>query len=169
MIAVGAVYAALTAVRDAASAAVALTPAGPVESVCVVPGAIAWDACDCGQLSVTWSRMYLSNRFPTDTAGDDALSPCEAAVLVVDATVEVVRCAPSPEDNATTVPCPKLDATAQVVIDDATAVLQGVACALKELEEAGSIYDYRIAQQVAKGPQGGCVGSELGVLIGLRR
>lgn len=171
MIVAGAVTAVLEAIRDAAATAVASTPAGPVDVVCVVPGAVAWDACDCGQLSVTWSRMYLSNRFPTDVAGDDSLQlqPCAAAVLVLDVTVEVVRCAPVPQGNATTVACSALEAAARVTADDAVAVLQGVACALFDLETAGTVYAHQVRQQVAKGPQGGCVGSELGLLVGLRR
>lgn len=171
-VASGSVYVALAALRDAISDALAATVGGSVDVVDVVPGSIAWDSCDCGgQLSVTWTRMYLSDRFPTDLAGADVLraSPCDSAYLVVDVTAQVLRCAPSPADGQLTVSGDALDAAAQVLADDAAVTLDAAACRLAELVDTGTISDYQVRSQTAVGPQGACVGTELNLVLAVRR
>jgi hypothetical protein len=162
------VYDLAAALRDCvADTLEASATAGLPERVCVVPGAIAWDDCQCGQLAVTVTRLYPSNRFPQELSGQgsDVPSRCGAALLGVDLTVQVVRCAPSPTDADPAVACAALEATAQMVLDDAYWTRVGVVCCLRDLEDETTITDWLVRAQTPAGPQGGCVGSDLAVTV----
>lgn len=168
-------YEVAASLRDAVHAGLTASPvvSGSVPSrVCVVPGEVAWDACDCasgGQLAVSITRVYPSVNFPTE-AGFTALesrSDCPPPWRVAEIIVSVLRCAPSPQENAVAPSCDALDATARLVDADATVTWAAVSCRVTELERSGGIGDFIVRASTFVGPQGACVGSELRVLVAL--
>lgn len=134
----------------------------------VVPGAIAWDACECGMLAVSISRVWLSDLFPDPEPAP--IGNCTAAWEVAEIVIQILRCAPG--DISADVPyppSPDQDAAAQILATDAFQVLSAVSqlmCALKDSED---ISDYVIGEQVVMGPEGGCVGTELRLSVGVAR
>lgn len=152
------------ALVDAVKDRLVNTAAGVPARACVVPGAIAWDACECGQLAVALDRMYTSDRFPEETF---AVQPCNAAYLVGEFVIQVIRCAPNPEGMDTTVSCPRLEASAQTVSLDAFETLTAVICTLRDMRTANEIDDYQVRPLSMQGPEGGCVGSEMRALVGV--
>jgi hypothetical protein len=148
----------------------ALEDAGnPVQRSCVVNGTIAWDECDCGLLAVAVGRQYLSNNFPAQLTDIDA-SQCGAAWLVADLVVQIIRCAPSPQEGSFSPSCGALDSSAQEVITDAWIVMDTVPCLLESMkEDTREIIDYLVRVLTPQGPLGGCVGSELVLTIGVKR
>jgi hypothetical protein len=133
----------------------------------VVPGAIAWDACDCGMLAVSIAQVYPSEKFPAPQAAP--LGACQAPYEVAEIVVQIIRCAPNPEGQQLWPSMPALDASAQLVARDAYETLRAVSLELCEMNEVRDIADYVVRPQVAQGPQGGCVGTELRALVSLRR
>lgn len=134
----------------------------------VVPGAIAWDACDCGLLAISVNRIHLSDTFPLPLA-DKIGSRCDAAWEVGEYVVQLIRCAPNPDaDDLAPTPA-QLDASAQEILTDAYELLQSVSSTLCQLYDAHSIIDFFINPLTAQGPSGGCVGNELRFLVGLAR
>ena len=85
---------------DSTSTALAGSLGGAVGRACVVPGVIAWDCCDVGLLAVTLVRQYISDTFPHEHVVPlSATGGCEAAFVVGELAVEIVRCVSSPDDN----------------------------------------------------------------------
>jgi hypothetical protein len=162
----GALHQVALELLDAAAVALDRSPGGRPGRACVVPGAIAWDDCTCegGQLAVALTRTYRSAAFPTEGAGPE---PCAAGFLAAAFVVQVIRCAPQPEGQATAPSCEALAASAAVVTTDAWLVRQGVHCRLVELDEAEEVEAYQLAGQPVLGPAGGCVGCELAVVVAL--
>jgi hypothetical protein len=162
-----ALYDISVALRDCIRDRLALTTAGVPTSmrVCVVPGQIAWDTCQCGQLDITTTRIFYSRQFPQEATG--AESNCTLPYIVAEVTVSVLRCAPTVDDNGNEPTCDELDAAAETWLDDANAVRDAVACCLAALVTAGSVSAYSLNEQVPVGPEGMCVGSEYRVGVGL--
>lgn len=160
-------YTVAEALRTAADAALAVTPAGPPDRSCVVPGAIAWDECDCGLLAVSAARTYYSDAFPVEQTEKIGAGACRPAWDVAEVVIQIIRCAPSPQGQDLFVTCAALDTSAREVIEDAYTLKAAVSLKLCQMEEAGEIIDYLSQPQVFQGPQGGCVGSELRVLVAL--
>lgn len=152
---------------EAARVALTTTTAGQPDRVCVVPGAVAWDECECGLLAVSVVRTYRSDNFPTEN--ETLQSLCSGAWRVSDLVVVVARCAPQPGENALAPTCIELDTSAQTTIIDAATVLSAVECRLEELRRDEDIVDYAVRPQTFVGPAGACVGSEIHVLVALDR
>jgi hypothetical protein len=133
----------------------------------VVPGAIAWDACDCGMLAVSVAQVYPSEDFPAPQAAP--VGACQAPWEVAEVVVQIIRCAPNAEGQSLYPTAAALDASAQQVARDAHQALTAVALELCEMSEARDIADYLVRPQVAQGPTGGCVGTELRALVSLPR
>lgn len=149
-----------------------LTEAGSNElgRICVVPGEIAQDECECGQLVGAIARWYLSESFPQEqSAASDRISPCEAPYIVARMLINLTRCAPQPIGEAVAPTCEALDTAAQTYIEDAHVVLNAVTCKLESMKSADDIIDFAVVEQVSVGPEGQCVGSELVVLVALQR
>lgn len=158
-----------TALRDAVAAV--LDPA--ICRAVVMPGNIAWDDCECGLLAVTIARTFLSDVFPEPQAEPVGIG-CDAVYEVSEFLLDVVRCAPSPVETGQGDIAPAveaLEAAAQQMSQDAVDTLNAVStllCRMKnDLPE--EIVDFLIGQQTAAGPEGGCVGTELHVMVSLRR
>lgn len=154
-------------------AALAGSDGGAVERACVVPGEIVWDACNCGLLAVSVRRWFLTDSFPETSAAFGAnvirATPCDLPWLVGELRVQVVRCAPIPDGNALSVPCPELDETARILLSDAYVTLTETVATLCELRETDQIIDYVLGDQETLGPAGDCVGSELVAQVALMR
>lgn len=142
--------------------------ANPPARSSVVPGAIAWDACDCGLLALSVARIYLSDAFPAPLSA--RAGGCDAAWEVAEVVVQLIRCAPNPaslEDPSPTVAA--LDASAQGVLTDAYDLLLAVSVKLCEMKAAREITDFFLNPLTSQGPAGGCVGNELRFLVALPR
>lgn len=133
----------------------------------VVPGAIAWDACDCGMLAVSVAQVYPSETFPAQQAA--RVGACDAPWEVGEIVIQLIRCAPNPEGQSLYPTVAALDASAQEVRRDAYQVLLATSAELCTMNEARDISDFLIRPQTSQGPQGGCVGTELRALVSLPR
>jgi hypothetical protein len=157
------VAALITCVRDALAA----TAAGAPDRVCDVPGQLAWDACDCGVLAVTVTRMYPSVSFPQAAAGAALVGPCPPPYEATDLTVTVLRCAPSMDGYGNPPSCDLLDAATLTWTRDLDATRRALACCLVDLRDADTIVDFMLGESTPAGPEGGCVGVDTHLTVGL--
>lgn len=156
---------------DCACAKLQLTETGCPDRRCIVPG-IEPEAVNCchpgGQLTVNVVRTYPSRQFPVPDLGTP--NNCDAPYQVATFNVTVFRCMPvgSVEHPPS---CAKLDDTALVVLSDMEAVRQGVVCCLRDrdtlMPTLGDAYVWGLGDHLPVGPEGGCVGTNLTVLVGL--
>lgn len=133
----------------------------------VVPGAIAWDECDCGLLAVSVAQVYPSETFP-DPLTRKVSNVCDAPWEVGELVIQVVRCAPNP-DGLEPPTVAELDASAQEVLRDAYELLKGASVRLCEMNRDRDIADFLLRPLTAQGPSGGCVGNELRAYVALTR
>lgn len=134
----------------------------------MVPGEIAWDACDCGgMLAVSLSRLYLSDTFPEETEAVNGA--CQPPYEVGQYTVAVVRCAPNPDGVEAAPPADELDTAAGLLLQDATEMLDAVSALLCRLKEEDEVLDYLVTPVEPVGPEGGCVGVNVTVRVCLVR
>ncbi len=134
-----------------------------------VPGEIAWDNCTCeGVLAVAVPRVFLCEKFPEE-AGENVSARCRAPYEVAELTVSVIRCAPNPDGTEAAPDATDLDAAAGLLLQDLAETMDAVSALLCSLLEADTISDYLITPGEAAGPEGGCVGFTLKVLIALDR
>lgn len=135
----------------------------------MVPGEIAWDACDCGgMLAVTVPRIFLSEEFPEQADAVVGVR-CQAPYEVGEFTVSVVRCVPQPSGSEPAPPAADLDASAGLLLQDTAEVMDAVAKALCVMHDGDDIADYLINPAESAGPEGACGGFTLRVLISLVR
>lgn len=149
---VTAVYAALTSKPDRSG---------------VVPGVIPWDACDCGMLAGSVNMTYLSETFPEQQTG--VVGNCTAPWEVSEIVFQIIRCAPVSKVNGQPPTVKDQDTCAQLVRRDAFQTLQAVSLKLCSMKDDNDIIDAVITSQLVRGPEGGCVGTELRILVGLPR
>jgi len=135
----------------------------------VVPGAIAWDACDCGLLAVSVGMIYPTEQFPAPVAarvGNGCDAPWEAAEIIM----QVVRCTPTHDDmtgNPPTVAA--LDASAQEILRDAYEMMRAASTTLCQMNEDREISDFVMRALTPQGPSGSCGGNELRAVVSLPR
>jgi hypothetical protein len=137
----------------------------PVARVCVVPGVLAWDECECGVLAATVTHVYPSRAFPTDAGGVSAFLSCPVLYDAADITVTVLRCAPNPDRAGHPPSCVALAAAAAGWRADAAAVRAALACCLPVLRDAGVVEDFVLRDLVPVGPEGGCSGVEVRLTV----
>lgn len=155
------VYGVAADLLECARAELAGTAAGAPERRCVVPGgAASFEDCCAGQLTVHARRTFASSSFPNE---DRAVQPCFAGLVAVEYVVTILRCAPTGKGPKPPT-CEQLDASARTTMADAAAVRRGVACCLHENRQKVVAV---LGAQPFVAPQGGCVGSELSVTVGL--
>lgn len=133
----------------------------------VVPGQIAWDECDCGLLAVSVARIFLTETFP-DELSRRIGNACDAPYEVAEVVIQVVRCAPNPDDIEPPTTA-ALDASAREVLRDAYEMLKGTSVLLCEMNRDREIADFMVRPLTAQGPSGGCVGNELRAYVALGR
>jgi hypothetical protein len=151
-------YDAAAAVLACAAAALANTPAGPPTRACVVPGVLAFDACECGLLAVEMGRLYPSRTFPADASQDPALLNCPTPYEAADLTVTVLRCAPMPDGSGAAPSCDRLHAAAGDWWADVAALRAALACCLPQLVDDQVVLGFVLRPAQPVGPQGGCIG-----------
>lgn len=152
------------AVRDA----LAETPNGIPERVCLlVPGDIADDECDCGQLALTIQRRYGSYTFPVEATTDEAAAGCPPPILVGVVTLRLVRCVPVPDDAGNPPSCEAQLAAAVGQDIDVATIRRALVCHLSALAEDERILHYTVGASVSSGPGGGCAGSDTTITIGV--
>lgn len=157
---------------DCACGHLTRTPQGCPARRCVVAGdAPQIEVVNCckneGQLTVNVTRVYPSRNFPTP---DLAAGNCDVPYSVASYSVQVWRC--HPVGNMEHAPsCELLAATARISMSDIVAVRAGITCCLRDDELAGPIigfgYAWSLGDHVTVGPEGGCVGTNLQVLVGI--
>jgi hypothetical protein len=157
----------ITALTGHVRVALAGTDAGAPARVCDVPGLLAWDGCDCGLLAVTVDRLYPAAVFPTEAVAGSLTGPCPPPYEVADLTVTVLRCAPGPDRRGNPPSCTALDAAALTWFRDLDAVRGAVAAALIGLRETDVVADFTLRDTVPAGPDGGCVGLDTHLSVGM--
>lgn len=158
-------YVVAAALRDAVYTALSPQPC----RYGVVPGAIAWDGCDCGALYVTVLRTFLSDLFPEVLEAPVGVG-CTANQEVAEIVIQVLRCAPSPDAPAQLAPeADALDVSARQLASDTFNTMAAVSLELCTMKDADEILDFLLMETTAVGPDGGCVGLELHVLAALPR
>ena len=133
----------------------------------VVPGAIAWDACDCGLLAVSGAQFFGTEAFP-DQIGRP-FGNCRPPYIVGEFVIQIIRCAPNPDDQTGSPTTADLDASAQEVLRDADEIYESVAVKLCEMKDARDISNFLVRPVTAQGPSGGCVGNEVRAYVSLIR
>lgn len=156
-------YVVAAALRDAVYTGLTNQP----ERYGVVPGAIAWDACDCGQMAVAISRTYLSDTFPTPET--EMIGNCQSAWEVSEYVVQVIRCAPGPDGQGNPPTTDAEDLCAQLVTADAFEAMTAAVRLLCSMKDGDLVTDFLVVDQMVQGPEGGCVGTELRLLVALPR
>lgn len=133
----------------------------------VVPGAIAWDACDCGLLAVSVGQIYPTEQFPNpalvNVGGCDA--PWEAAEIIM----QVVRCTPTHDDQGNPPTVAELDTSAQEILRDAYRMMRAVSTTLCQMNRDREISDFVMRANTPQGPSGACGGNELRAVVALMR
>ncbi|GAA3852534.1 hypothetical protein GCM10023084_03460 [Streptomyces lacrimifluminis] len=133
----------------------------------VVPGAIAWDACDCGLLAVSVGQTYPTEQFPNPAlvrvGGCDA--PWEAAEIIM----QVVRCTPTHDDQGNPPTTAALDTSAQEILRDAYQMMRAVSTTLCQMNKDREISDFVMRANTPQGPSGACGGNELRAVVSLPR
>lgn len=132
----------------------------------VVPGAIAWDECDCGLLAGFVAQVFPSEIFPNPSRV--RTGGCDAPIEVAELVFQIVRCAPNPEGEQFAPTVAALDTAAQDWARDAYEMLRAVSVKLCQMVD-DQVIDYVVVGETSQGPSGGCVGSEIRVLVALGR
>lgn len=149
-----------------------MTSKGLPERACVISGELAWDECECGQLTVAIANEYESNgtASPRAAAENPGRRSCGPPLYVANYIVTMLRCAPI-GTNTTPPTCDELEAFARMSTEDAWAVRAGVICCLDDaistrLPNGTKLYrDFVVGTQTRIGPQGACGGSQLPVAV----
>lgn len=134
----------------------------------VVPGAIAWDACDCGLLAVSISQIYLTEIFP-EPLSRRVGNACDAPYEVAEIAIQVVRCVPGADDQVIAPTVAELNTSAQEILRDAYEMLRATSLLLCEMNRDREIADFILRPLTAQGPTGVCGGNELRALVALPR
>lgn len=157
-------YVAVTGIAECITERLADTIGGIPNRVCIYPGDVAWDSCECGMLALTTTRMYGSGSFPTLNA--DFVIDCGVPYMVASLEITMLRCIPSLQEGKRPPSCEQLGHATRIQYEDAYAVWQGTLCCLKALRDNNFIQEFAMGAQVFTGPQGLCGGSVLTVDLG---
>lgn len=151
-----ALHAVKVGILDSIQTRLASSLGGKVDRACVVPGAsIAWDDCECGQLTVHQGGMWPSQTFPAPV--EQGRANCATPWWAVTIIVTLLRCSPTGQ-NSDAPTCEALTQTAITVTSDMEVMQRGTICALADST-------YRLQDHVPTPDDGMCVGSELTVIV----
>lgn len=139
-------------------------PGLEIDRRCIVPGEIAWDDCQCGQLVIAEDRRWPSRDFPLDEI--DHTAECGAPWLVVSYTISLARCSPGPDSNGNPPSCAALQAVALQLNRDMGILRHAIECCLSVQYDANNLAAWELGAQEIVGPQGGCVATTLNVMAG---
>lgn len=158
----------VTGVGECVYEALANTAGGLPSRYCqLVPGQIAWDKCECGQLAQSIENSYPSSAFPV-AASETPAVPCGTQLVVFPVRLSLTRCVhgPGPEDKLAP-PCDRLLADALILEEDRWVVRRAVTCCLQVMSREFRVANFAVGAAVSVGPQGTCGGVELSYLVGL--
>lgn len=149
-----------------------ITSKGLPERACVISGELAWDNCECGQLTVAIENEFEAVATSVPRAGTETPGrrSCGPPLYTANFTVTMLRCAPTGTDTAPP-SCEELEDFAKMATEDAWAVRAGVICCLDEairvrLPNGTKLYrDFVVGTQTRVGPRGACGGSQLPVAV----
>ena len=130
-----------------------------IQQAYVAAGQIAWDNC-CGMLVVAPERVYRTQSFPAEATEPDQ---CQVAMIVVELLVLVVRCVPTVDDRGRAPSSAALDEAYKDLLEDAAVVWNSVLCCDYDDWDRGAV------SQTFVGAEGGCVGVETRVVLGLEQ
>lgn len=134
----------------------------PGRACLLVPGAIAWDGCDCsGQLALSIIDNFPTQTFPTDASDQPVTGNCGPFALVFEVVVSLVRCVPGLDQSGRPPSCAKLLTSSLTQQGDAFAIRRAVSCCLRELKRTLVIQKYTVGRINFVGPEGNCGGVEL--------
>lgn len=135
----------------------------------VVPGAIAWDACDCGLLAVSVGQIYPTETFPNPVQARVS-NACDAPWEAAEIIMQVVRCTPTHDDTSGNPPTvAALDASAREILQDAYEMMRAVSTTLCTMNRDREISDFVMRALTPQGPSGACGGNELRAVVSLPR
>src|SRR5512146_2071700 len=108
----------VTGAAQATLTELGLTPEAAVDVNAVrfcplVPGSIAWDACDCsGQLAFSIQRIVPTSTYPIDASSLAIQGGCEPPGLMAECIASWSRCVPGMDAQGHAPRCPNLYASA---------------------------------------------------------
>jgi hypothetical protein len=157
----------VTGVAQCVYDALAEAPLGQPQRFCaMVPGEIAWDLCECGQLALSVTQVYPADNFGTPAAGARTTA-CGPKLTMISVNLTLVRCVPIPTDNGKPPTCDKLLTAAMNLEADRYLTRQAVSCCLKTLRDTYEIIDFSVDAATTVGPQGECAGFDMPFSFGL--
>lgn len=137
-----------------------------INRVCLVPGDIVWDNCDCGQLAISETRRFGGRDFNVEEETNEG--DCAEPWLTVDLALSLMRCAPVGDDAGNPPDCTLLTAAATQLMKDKRDIRRAVMCCLTAIfnQEPTPLRAFSLGSQDTAGPQGACVGSTMQILLG---
>jgi hypothetical protein len=134
---------------------------------CLVPGDIAWDNCECGQLVLTEDNRFGSRTLGSEDPNYEA--ECGEPVLNVSCTISLTRCVPGVSDNGDPPTCDALQIAALQLLKDKNDIRRALMCCLDAAYRANNpaqMLGYYIGGQATTGPTGNCAGSDTIFVLG---
>lgn len=159
-------YVNVTGIAMCISNRLASTTGGVPSRVCIYPGDVAWDECECGMLALTTRRIFGSQTFPIEGIPGVGISNCGLPWMVAELEITMLRCVPSIQQGKRPPSCEQLGNATKIMYEDAFAVWQGTLCCLAEMKEQNFLAEYALAAQTFTGPQGLCAGSTMSINMG---
>lgn len=127
----------------------------------LVPGAIAADSCQCGQLALSIQMWDPSDIFPTSAADSARRAPCGPASMSYRVIASLFRCVPTVNSQGIPPTCDALRAAALVQVADQWVMRKALTDYLCGLKRRYTITDFRVGAAVPLGPEGACGGVEI--------
>lgn len=142
---------------------IAATPesGGALNREClIVPGAIAADGCECGQLAQTILRINPTKVFPQDSSLEVNVA-CNGVSQMATVMATIMRCVPgitTVNGNPRYPTCAKLQEAALWQLGDEYAMRNAITCCLAEMKRDRRIFAYFVGGADFIGPEGNCGG-----------
>ena len=131
----------------------------PISTSYIGSGQIAWDDC-CGTVVVVPERVYRSQEFPTEDTNEVI---CFDGMIAVDLTVILLRCVPVVDDRGRAPSQTALQTAYGNLLGDAAVIYNALTGQFPEHWERTN------PAQTFVGAQGGCIGVETRIIIGLEQ
>jgi hypothetical protein len=122
-------------------------------------GEIAWDDC-CGSLVVTPERVYRSQEFPAEDANEVI---CFDGLIAIEFTVLLLRCVPVVDDRGRAPSESAMQVAYNNLLGDAAVIYNALTGPFPDYWERTN------PVQTFVGAQGGCIGVETRIIIGLEQ
>lgn len=138
-----------------------------VGSTNIATGAIIVDDCCPGLLTVAPERVFrTTDPFPTEAFDD---GQCDGRPIAVDLVVRVDRCTPTIGDDGAPPSFDDQAASTREVLTDAAVIWNALASVLLLGDDGhgGTLLERANLNQIFTPPQGGCIGTETRVTLGV--